>query len=631
MGDDALEPLQVFLSYSRADEKEVRRVHGLLALFGIDAWLDTADLLGGDDWRNKITESLQSCDAAVFCVSGQALTRKGFFLEEVELAVKLTRSAGCDFHLIPLRLEAATLPAPLGKLHSVDFFTSDGLDHLLAALRKVAEDNGRRPVPPAPAAVEGLADERSPFAPATADSGNGEAFAGYPVLEVGLPGGRPSSIRDRRTALLWGDPLVLEGGDVGKPLVRARGEHYQGAGAQIAMECPLSIELLELGGGCGALLVTPDGRKVLFNMGFDDHLCRYLQWRFDGPREVVELEAAVLADPRLTHGGGLRPLLDSGSFRIGALYHNGIFGHTSEWRTRLTKDRRHVKVLRSKKAFLAWLSANKPDRVAKTLGEGLESGRIGDLRMLARSSGHLPGFEPGKSDVVIEVIGPIDDKAGLPLPESRSRADTIRANTIVLKVSYGRLRFLLSGHLNREGHKQLLDTHAPDLEQALHADLAKLCYHGSKNFLPDFARAVSPVGVVAANGREGARLAVYDNAVGALAGEMEPGSLMITGERNLLLDEPEELIGLKRLLLELYEARTPAPVIPNLSPDSAALYQKVLRRLGTFLLRNHMVQLRSDGERAIFARRVPPGDRWSLAEFKEEGGRFRYRGTRITR
>ena len=124
---------------------------------------------------------------------------------------------------------------------------------------------------------------------------------------------------NRPPDLLWGDPVVLLHQHGQHPVVRARGEQYEAMEPRFSGTPQLTIDFLELGGGCGALLCTPDDRKVLFNVGFGDYMYRYLQWRYLDAlnrfgthllrRHVVQLrtdgERALLAR-RITPGNDWR-------------------------------------------------------------------------------------------------------------------------------------------------------------------------------------------------------------------------------------------------------------------------------------------------------------------------------------
>ena len=44
----------VFLSYSRRDAEQSRRLFSKLELVGVDVWLDRDGIRGGDQWRRQI-------------------------------------------------------------------------------------------------------------------------------------------------------------------------------------------------------------------------------------------------------------------------------------------------------------------------------------------------------------------------------------------------------------------------------------------------------------------------------------------------------------------------------------------------------------------------------------------------
>jgi beta-lactamase superfamily II metal-dependent hydrolase len=109
--------------------------------------------------------------------------------------------------------------------------------------------------------------------------------------------------------------------------------------------------------------------------------------------------------------------------------------------------------------------------------------------------------------VDFRVLGPIeDDVGGTPALQvlrdddnSQSASHTINGHSVVLKLVYGNVSFLLGGDLNIDGSEKLL---AATSVTDLRSDVLKVPHHGSAEFSPAFLHAVAPVVSVVSSGDE---------------------------------------------------------------------------------------------------------------------------------
>lgn len=600
--------LSVFLSYSTADVETVRQIEKLLAEVDIETWFDRASLVGGQPWQQLVETALADTDLVVACVSPRALERKGFFLEEVALARRLA-GADADLDIVPLRLAETPLPETIADLHWVDFFVETGPDLLLAALRYHAEKRGRRPIPDVPALVA-----RLPAARGVDDSWEtGEP--GHVVATEARLVEAGSHRRARAAPLLWGDGVGLLDRKDGRVEVATRSGRYAVDAKHVASGASglLRIELLELGAGCAALVTAPDGRRLLFNAGFGDYACRYLQWRCGGPVDVAPLDAIILGQSDELHGEGLRAILESGCFEVGSVFHNGVVPRRPpEKNFHKLGKRKWVTPVHTEAELRQRLAQGTPGAHALLLALAADSDAVGEVRSLGRVDGFVPGFGPDDGEPTLEVLWPAPGKKGLEFLGSLPQ--TIRGHSIVLRLTFGKVRILLRGEMHEPGEQRLLEEYADDFEGSLAVDLARLCYHGSKNFSEDLIKAMFPAGAVVGMGRRPS-LPHFEHAANAFARRTDPGAVMRTGVENLAFAVPAALRGLGRQLT-LYEERAAAPVAAHLPEPSRARYLTALDRFGSYLAAHHVVHLRTDGERALLARPSLWGDRWDLRRFR---------------
>ena len=75
----------VFLSYSRRDAEQVRRLFSKLEQAGVDVWLDRDDIRGGDQWRRQIVAAVDDCGAFIIVLSPNSV-RSDNVRKELDLA-----------------------------------------------------------------------------------------------------------------------------------------------------------------------------------------------------------------------------------------------------------------------------------------------------------------------------------------------------------------------------------------------------------------------------------------------------------------------------------------------------------------------------------------------------------------
>jgi hypothetical protein len=127
--------LQAFISYSRADWRDVEDLARELRYAGIATWLDTENIRPGDEWEATIRSAIRSSRAFVFCISR-------FSLQSRRTPAELASAIEHGLLLFPVMIEPTpieTLPDVLKQRHILQLFR----DPPSIALKRAAKELAR--------------------------------------------------------------------------------------------------------------------------------------------------------------------------------------------------------------------------------------------------------------------------------------------------------------------------------------------------------------------------------------------------------------------------------------------------------------------------------------------------------
>lgn len=205
----------------------------------------------------------------------------------------------------------------------------------------------------------------------------------------------------------------------------------------------LEILFLDVGQGDAAVLTTPDGRTLLVDTGPRSPA-------YDAGERIVvphlayagidRVDVAVVTHPDSDHLGGLPSVLRH--VPVGLVLHSG-----QQSDSELFRESR---------------------RVMDSLGVAHRAVTEGDVIDLG-------------DHVLVEVLGP-------PAQTDRTGLDGENDASVVLRVTYGQTRILLTGDVERGGERWLAERYGPTLA----SDLVKVAHHGSlTSSTPAFLSAVT--------------------------------------------------------------------------------------------------------------------------------------------
>lgn len=105
----ATRPYSVFISYASGDRPHAERLFRALQSAGVEVWLDTEQLRGGEAWDEQIRQRVRSCTFFLALVSPLTDTRaEGYFRREWRMALdRMSDLADDRPFLVPVALEGA--------------------------------------------------------------------------------------------------------------------------------------------------------------------------------------------------------------------------------------------------------------------------------------------------------------------------------------------------------------------------------------------------------------------------------------------------------------------------------------------------------------------------------------------
>ncbi len=129
------EPQQIFLCYARKDEKPVGELYQKLSNAGLKPFMDTKDILPGEDWKQKLMNTIREAPFFLACLSNNSIDKRGVIQEEIREALDVWRQKlDSDIYFIPVRLEDCAVPGALSKFQWVDLFRDGGFERLKMAI-----------------------------------------------------------------------------------------------------------------------------------------------------------------------------------------------------------------------------------------------------------------------------------------------------------------------------------------------------------------------------------------------------------------------------------------------------------------------------------------------------------------
>ena len=333
--------------------------------------------------------------------------------------------------------------------------------------------------------------------------------------------------------LLWGDTVLLQE-DLpasGRVKVKARGWTGYVNTSHIGEKALLEYYFIDVGQGDGVLIVTPDRKHILIDGGYirskqltKRNAADFVDWKFkkEYGKNKITLDVMMASHNDEDHYGGLWDLinpeetdeLEITNVEVKNFYYAGVnwFKKGTTRSLGPNKSGYYTPLLDNKTALKKYLPGGSGATATGYELQGqwksfmeLVLGQVENIERLSHKkneNGYVPGFTPKPGKPSIKVLAPVEEAVdGKPALKKFSNGDAQNTNghSLLLRVDYGKTRVLLTGDLNAQSQKHILNFYQDNLGE-LACDLTKACHHGSDDCSFEFLTTLSASATVISSG-----------------------------------------------------------------------------------------------------------------------------------
>jgi len=469
-------------------------------------------------------------------------------------------------------------------------------------------------------------------------------FAGYPAAVVyDAPDGKGIH------QYLWGRYIALTGQSREGWLEIKWGPSTRWVKKSAVQDEPiLRIVFVDIGQGDGCIISTPDDKQIVVDAGEGDNMFRFLSDKFGDFQSTVKFESFVISHPDKDHYFGFTQLFDHPNVEVATVYHSGLVERAGTAKNDSLGQRGKIdnatavtELIATKAELDALLT---PTRIGgkpypKMLRDALDSGRVGNVRMLNATDRHLPGYEPG-NEIEIQVLGPVPETAtngNAALRWFEDVGKTKNGHSIILRLVYGKVSILLGGDLNTPSEQHLLRHYTqeelpPEDEERLlrkarkifESDFAKCCHHGAADFTALFLKGVNAKATVISSGDNEKHAHPRADTLGTI-GRHSRGkrplifSTELSRSARELVKRPSEFReNLKKRAEAVFKARQTGDETAIKKAETA--FEDALKEIERSIATYGAINLCTDGKRAIVAYRIElrskPDRVWDVYRFE---------------
>jgi beta-lactamase superfamily II metal-dependent hydrolase len=471
--------------------------------------------------------------------------------------------------------------------------------------------------------------------------------------------------------LLWGDKIKVDEDAIKEGRVKCWARGLTGYISKDAYgeESLLEIYIIDVGQGDGILIKCPDeekaslGRHILIDGGYKrdkqptmKSAADFVDWKFSKEygSDSILIDDMIVSHCDADHYGGLWDLVSSSEEAkkeieckdviVKNLYHAGLAWWTMKKGAArslgLEKDGRLKNILTDKQSIQDHLDKGKYPHLQGEYHDFFEdfvkNQPAAKINFIGYESGsdanvYLPGYAPEDGEVAIEVLGPLYHKVNgkIECNDLGGKSINTNGNSVLLALNYKSFKILLTGDLNSKSQGKLLDEHSPS---KFATDVAKACHHGSHDVSFKFLQKVNAAATIISSGDNESHSHPRANllSMSAISGFMEYGNdtiispLIFSTEiaRSIKIGKPQsgkinhppdngpgtsiEIPDINQINLT-YEIRNSG----DLNPKTKSKNLSRLNLIDGIIY--GLVNIRTDGNRILFAVRKEKGHEWETS------------------
>lgn len=374
----------------------------------------------------------------------------------------------------------------------------------------------------------------------------------------------------------------------------------------LSSEGLLEIYFIDVGQGDSTFIVTPNRKKILVDGGENDRALRFLSWKYKlenvSPSKPVVIDLLVVSHADSDHLVGLTPIIASKKIKVKKIIHGGlapfIKGSFDEILGESVKEHRKKYIVTSHNNIEELDGLPLADRF-RNWKKAIQEEENVEYSVVDSQTGVLDFDDPSiKIEVLAPRVTPLSNNT-VGYEWFGNHSETINGHSVILRLTYKKVKLLLSGDLNTDGANHLLED--SKLGKKMDAHILKAPHHGSHQFSYDWLDAVNPQISVISSGDQrdhGHPRANFLAAAGQSSRGKE-GSLLFSTEIAATFVEGGQKV---QKIVKLSQER-----MKKLSRKDA----KILK--GLFIRKLHgMINVRTDGEQLFAARRFGGKDQWEM-------------------
>jgi beta-lactamase superfamily II metal-dependent hydrolase len=449
--------------------------------------------------------------------------------------------------------------------------------------------------------------------------------------------------------VLWGDWLEIdddrqeENGFV--PIIWAKNfpEHREEVWikkTETVETQPLEIIFVDVGQGDGSVLITPERdeneRIIVIDAGEGDHMCRFLNGRFQAYRGF-NFEAAVITHSDRDHYFGFKEIFLDHKIGFKRIYHNGLMelpvrgefekvgGTTEDNEQGVTFVNRLWQTHDEVVADFADDSEFGRFVFPPVVHAASQNPKIDRFEMLSIAHGtqenersYMPGFAPSDGrDYTIEVLGPVVEINSNGEPRLRRIGDynkTKNGHSVLLRLVYNRFSIFFGGDLNKPAEEFLIRKYTArenlpagpgadynavvaKARQRFRSEVMKTCHHGATDVTDIFLDSVNPACFIISSGDQEGHVHPRPDLLGRL-GRFGRGAspVLLSTELQRSTREVESPAEVKKLL-DLIDELAANPTENRVKEAKERIEQLARNNVDVY----GAIYVKTDGDRLITA------------------------------